>query len=141
MTREQLSASIQIITTPATLIVFFILLSDNFGKPVSDYEFAWPVIWSIVFGIVAAIVVSILLSIFFAKDLQKSVKDERDVRIHRLGEYFSQGFYVLGGLTALALAAFRFEYFWIGLAIFLAFNLANFVASIAKLLMYRFGTV
>jgi hypothetical protein len=139
MNKEKISSLVQLGSTPVTLLAFLIFISPNFGTDIESYDFGWPILWSILIGLGTSITLSIVLSAIFQKDLKDEIKDERDIKIHRNGEYYTQGFYIAGGLSALLLAIFEFEYFWIALAVFVFFNLANFSASIAKLLMYRFG--
>jgi hypothetical protein len=139
MTKEQLSATVQIISTPISLIVFAILISENFGKPVSEYVFGWPILWATVAGILTAIISSTLIAGIKHVDFKNQIKDERDKRINSLSEYYTMGFYVFGGLIAMLFAIYELDYFWIALVLFLSFASASLVASIAKLFMYRFG--
>ena len=139
MNKDQLSSSVQLISIPISVAVFFYLMWGEFSKPVSEYEFVWPILWAIVSSVITVIIASIVLSIIFAEQLKSSVKDERDKRIHSLGEYYTMGFYVLGGVLALAFAMLQLDYFWIALAVFISGALANLTGSLAKLFMYRFG--
>lgn len=139
MTKEKISSLIQLGSTPITLLAFLFFISPNFGLKIEQYEFGWAILWSLAIGLATSIMLSIVLSAIFSGDIKNEIKDERDVKIHRNGEYYTQGFYIAGGLAALLFAIFKFEHFWIALAVFVFFNLANFSASIAKLLMYRFG--
>lgn len=139
MTKEQLSAVVQVFTTPISLIVFAILISDNFGKPISEYEFGWPILWASLAGIVGAVFFSTLIAGIKKMDFKNQIKDERDKRINSLGEFYTMGFYVFGGLAAMIFAVFEFDYFWIALVLFLSFAMASLVASMVKLFMYRFG--
>ncbi len=139
MNKEKIASLVQLGSTPVTLLAFLIFISPNFGLEIDNYEFGWPILWSILIGLATSITLSIVLSAIFRQDLKYEIKDERDIKIHRNGEYYTQGFYIAGGLSALLLAIFSFDYFWIALSVFTFFNLANFAASTAKLLMYRFG--
>lgn len=139
MNQAKLSSLVQLGSTPITLIAFLILISPNFGLQISEYQFAWPVLWSVLIGIVSAIALSIILSAFFGRELENAVNDERDDHINKKGDYYTQGFYIGGGVLALVLAVLEQEHFWIALAIFVSFNLASLSASVAKLIMYRFG--
>ena len=55
------------------------------------------------------------------------------------GETVGQAFVVIGGVSAMLLALFEFEYFWIANVIYLCFVLSAILSAIAKLVAYRSG--
>lgn len=140
MNKNQREASVQLIAIPISVVVFFILMWGEFSKPVSEYEFVWPILWAIVASVIASILVTIGFAMIFPNRVENSIKDERDRRIHSLGKDYTMGFYVLGSLLALVFAMLQLDYYWIALAVVITSTLAAVAQSIVKLLMYRFGT-
>lgn len=139
MNQEKLSSLVQLAGAPVTLLVFLFLISPNFGLPLSQFEYGWPIFWSVISGIVTGIAVAILISIIFRDDLKRTIKDERDIKIQRYGDLFAHQFYIAGGVAALILAIFEIEHVLIAIVIFITFTLGSLVASSAKLVMYRYG--
>lgn len=139
MNKHQITFTAQVISAPVSILVFFILLTPEFSKAVAEIEFMWPLIWAVICGVATNVFATAVLAARF--NLRSSLKltDERDIKIHRLGEFYTQGFYIIGGVLALVLSVIQADYFWIGLSVFLSFALASAVASFAKLIMYRFG--
>ena len=84
-----------------------------------------------------SIVASIVLHIFFAPRLFK--KDQRDREIGRFGDAMGQAFVVIGALSAMVLALFDLDGFWIENVIYLCFVLSAILSSIAKIVAYRSG--
>ena len=139
MNRHQISFWAQVLSAPISIGVYFWLLSSEFAKPVSEYDLIGPLAWAIVAGVSISVIASTVLAGRFSGEARLKITDERDTKIHRLGEFYTQGFYVIGGVVALGLAAFRFDHFYIATALFIFFALASAVGSGAKLIMYRFG--
>ena len=139
MNKHQITFTAQVISAPVSILVFFILLMPEFSKAVAEIEFMWPLIWAVVTGVITNVVVTTFLAMRFNLGSSLKLTDERDIKIHRLGEFYTQGFYIIGGVLALLLSVIEAEYFWIGLSVFLSFALSSAVASFAKLIMYRLG--
>jgi len=139
MNKHQITFTAQVISAPVSILIFFILLMPEYSKTVADIEFMWPLIWAVVSGVATNIFVTAILAARFKLRSSLKLTDERDIKIHRLGEFYTQGFYIIGGVLALVLSIIQADYFWIGLSVFLSFALASAVASFAKLIMYRFG--
>ena len=139
MNKHQISFWAQVLSAPVSIAVYFALVSSEFSKPMAQYDLVAPLAWAIGAGVGVSVIASTLLSAAFSKGLKLKITDERDTKIHRLGEFYTQGFYVIGGVVALGLAAFRFDHFYIATSLLIFFSLASAVGSAAKLIMYRFG--
>ena len=50
-----------------------------------------------------------------------------------------QAFVVIGGVGAMVLALFEFDYFWIANVVYLCFVLSAILSAIAKIVAYRSG--
>lgn len=107
------------------------------GGDVSRIAYVRPMLTAIALGVVTAIVLSIVTAVVSPQEPE--IKDERDVEIHRRGEY--AGFYVMSiaTLVPLVLTMAEAEHFWIAHAIYLAFVLASLASAAVKLSAYRRG--
>ena len=133
MSSEEKTVWIRGVVAVAAYAVYLSLVIPLLGAtPLSDVPYVAPLLWSIV----GAIVASIVLHIFFVKTEKK---DQRDREIYRFGETVGQAFVVIGGVSAMLLALFEFEYFWIANVIYLCFVLSAILSAIAKLVAYRSG--
>jgi len=139
MNKHQITFTAQVVSAPVSILVFFILLIPEYSKAVADIEFLWPLVWAVITGVATNFVLTAVLALRYKLRDSTKLTDERDIQIHRLGEFYTQGFYIIGGVMALGLSVIQADYFWIGLSVFLSFSLASAVASFAKLIMYRFG--
>lgn len=111
------------------------VLSRRGDGPLTDVPYVWPLIGTIVGAIIASIVLEILAAASAGKDGTK--KDQRDREIARVGDRIGQSFVVIGGLSALVMAMFELDYFWIANAVYLAFVLSALLGSVAKIMAYR----
>jgi membrane protein CcdC involved in cytochrome C biogenesis len=133
MSSEEKTVWIRGVVAVVAYAVYLIIIIPLLGAtPLSDVPYVAPFLWSIV----GAIVASIVLHIFFVKTEKK---DQRDREIYRFGETVGQAFVVIGGVSAMLLALFEFEYFWIANVIYLCFVLSAILSAIAKLVAYRSG--
>lgn len=114
-----------------------IVLSQLGSTPLTEIDYAGPLLWSIGASIVAAIVLRIVVEIVSPSDKQRA--DSRDKEITRRGELIGMGGLVAGALGGMALALVQAEYFWIANAIYLGFVLSALTASVAKIVLYRRG--
>jgi hypothetical protein len=118
------------------------------GGPVGSVDYKWWLIGAVGVTIVANIVGAILMAIGTAiraeitgegsvKDIDR--EDERDKGIDRRGELM--GYYVtsVGVVTAIALAMWRQDQFWIANALYVFALIGSVVASAAKIVLYRRG--
>jgi hypothetical protein len=113
--------------------VYLIIVIPLLGAtPLGDVPYVGPFLWTILGAIVASIVLHILF-------VRPEKKDQRDREIYRFGETVGQAFVVIGGVSAMLLALFEFEYFWIANVIYLCFVLSAILSAIAKLVAYRSG--
>lgn len=114
-----------------------IVLSQLGSTPLTEIDYAGPLLWSIGASIVAAIVLRIVVEIVSPSDKQRA--DSRDKEITRRGELIGMWGLVAGALGGMALALVQAEYFWIANAIYLGFVLSALTASVAKIVLYRRG--
>ena len=121
-----------VVAVVAYAVYLIIVIPMLGGAPLADVPYVAPFLWTIV----GAIVASIVLHIFFVRPEKK---DQRDREIYRFGETVGQAFVVIGGVSAMLLALFEFEYFWIANVISLCFVLSAILSAIAKLVAYRSG--
>ena len=94
-------------------------------------------LWTVVGSIVSNVVLKILTSIISDRDGHK--KDLRDREIDRFSAFIGQAFIVIGGVSALYMAMYKVDYFWIANVLYLGFVLFAVLSSIAKIMMYRGG--
>jgi hypothetical protein len=107
------------------------------GASVDEVDYVPAVLWTIGGAIVAAIVGRILVEVVSPSGSTRG--DVRDKEIDRLGERVGNSFVVVGGVSALVLALFEAEWFWIANVLYLGFVLAGILASVTKLVAYRKG--
>ena len=133
MSSEEKTVWIRGIVAIVAYAVYLIIVIPQLGAtPLADVPYVAPFLWSIAGGIVASIVLHILF-------VRPEKKDQRDREIYRFGETVGQAFVVIGGVGAMLLALFEFEFFWIANVIYLCFILAAILSAIAKLVAYRSG--
>lgn len=138
MSVEERNAWVMLVVAPVGYAVYLSwVLREAAGGALEGVEYRPAMLWTIGGAIVAAIVVNIVFGMFFAPG--KTLKDQRDRDIYRLGEYTGQSFVVIGGLVGLILAMLRVDPFWIANAIYLCFVLSALLGSLAKIGLYRFG--
>ena len=114
-----------------------IVLSRLASTPLTEIDYAAPLLWSIGASIVAAIILRIVVEIVSPSDKQRA--DSRDKEINRRGELIGMGGLVAGAVGGLLLALVQSDYFWIANAIYLGFVLSAIIGSIAKIVLYRRG--
>jgi MFS family permease len=114
-----------------------IVLSQLGSTPLTEIDYAGPLLWSIGASIVSAIVLRIIVEIFSPSEKQRA--DSRDKEINRRGELIGMGGLVAGALGGMLLAIVQAEHFWIANVIYLGFVLSAITASIAKIVLYRRG--
>jgi hypothetical protein len=107
------------------------------GEQSAEIDYAPFMLWTIGGAVVTGVAANITLAITAPREARQS--DQRDREIARLGEHVGQAFIVLGGISALALAILRADYFWVANAVYLGFVLSAVVGSIARLVAYRRG--
>ena len=133
MSSEEKTVWIRGIVAVVAYAVYLIIVIPQLGAtPLADVPYVAPFLWSIAGGIVASIVLHILF-------VRPEKKDQRDREIYRFGETVGQAFVVIGAVSAMLLALFEFEYFWIANVIYLCFVLSAILSAIAKLVAYRSG--
>lgn len=121
-----------------TYSVYVAIILERAGSvPLTEVDFAWPMIWTILGSIVASIVIAILLGILFPRHIEKP--DVRDKQIGRFGDHVGQGFVVAGALAAMLMAIVDWDRFWIANVIYLGFVLSAVLSSVAKIVAYRRG--
>jgi hypothetical protein len=114
-----------------------IVLSQLGSTPITEIDYAAPLLWSIGASIVASIILRIIVEILSPSGKQRA--DSRDKEINRRGELIGMWGLVAGALVALVLALTQGAYFWIANAIYLGFVLSAITASVAKIVLYRRG--
>lgn len=138
MAKEEKTAWIMLLVTIGAYAIYLELLFSRVGNgSLVETPYRDLMLWTIVGSIAANIVLSILVSIVSHRDGHK--KDQRDREIYRFAEYAGQAFIVIGGVSALLMATYKFDYFWIANVIYLGFVLSAILSSIAKIMMYRRG--
>ena len=138
MAKEEKTAWIMLLVTIGAYAIYLELLFSRAGNgSLSETPYRDLMLWTIVGSIAANIVLSILASVVSHRDGHK--KDQRDREIYRFAEYAGQTFIVIGGVSVLLMAIYKFDYFWIANVIYLGFVLSAIVSSIAKIMMYRRG--
>ncbi|MDI2099282.1 hypothetical protein [Ruicaihuangia caeni] len=135
---EERSAWIMLVLAAVGYPVYLALLLGGLeGRPLTEAEFAWPMLWTIGGSILASFVLHALFRVF--TDLDNNTRDERDRQISRWADHTGQAFVVAGALAGLVLAMLRLDVFWIANAIYLGFFLSAVLGSIAKIIAYRRG--
>jgi hypothetical protein len=120
-----------------SVYLFLVLPQLLAGTPVGEIDWVTPMLWTIGGAIVAGIIGRILVEIVSPSDSTKG--DIRDKEIDRLGERVGNSFVVIGGVSALVLAMFDVDAFWIANVIYLCFVLAAILSGVTKLIAYRRG--
>ncbi len=125
----------------ATVVSFAVYLAVILGRarsiPLAEVPYVAPMLWCIGGTIVASILGHVAVAIACPGDCDK--KDQRDLEIHRFGEYIGQSFGALGSVAALVLSMAEVAHFWIANAVYLVCVLATLLGSAAKLVAYRRG--
>ncbi|MCP2247235.1 hypothetical protein [Lentzea aerocolonigenes] len=117
--------------------VYVLVVLNGADGPLVDAPYVGALLWTIGGGIVAGIVSGIWFGIAARNDgLQV---DERDREIGRFGDHIGQSFIVIGGVSAMALAAAEAAHFWIANVLYLSFVLSAVLGSLAKIAAYRKG--
>lgn len=129
-----------VVATTAYVTYLTLILGGGATLPLAPADYGWHVLWSILGAIVVAVVAEIGLAMLDGVRGDKAGRrDERDRRIHQLGEYTGQAFVVIGALAAMILAILEVEGFWIANAVYLAFVLSAVLGSLTKIAFYRGG--
>jgi hypothetical protein len=105
--------------------------------PVAEVSYASAMLWAVGVSIGASILLSVLVSIGGAEGANR--RDQRDLEIHRFGEYIGQSFVVIGGVAALGMALAGMDHFWIANVIYAGFTLSAILGCAAKIAAYRWG--
>jgi len=135
---EERNAWVMLVVAPVGYAVYLSwVLREAAGGALEAVEYRPAMLWSIGGAIVAGIVLGIVFGMFVRPG--KTLKDQRDRDIYRLGEYTGQSFVVIGALAGMILAMLRVDTFWIANAIYLCFVLSALLGSLAKIGLYRFG--
>jgi MFS family permease len=138
MTYEEKGVWVYIVVVLGTYGTYTgIVLSQLAGTPITEIDYAAPLLWSIGASIVAAIILRIVVEIVSPSDKQRA--DSRDKEINRRGELIGMGGLVAGALGGMLLALVQAEHFWIANAIYLGFVLSAIIGSVAKIVLYRRG--
>ncbi|KQS98492.1 hypothetical protein [Cellulomonas sp. Leaf395] len=112
-----------------------VVLSRARDVPLTEVDYAAPLLWSIGGAIVAGIVGSIGVGLANRRD--GHLTDQRDKEINRLGERTGNSFVVIGSLAAMVLALLEADWFWIANVVYLCFVLSAILGSVTKLVAYR----
>jgi len=113
-----------------------VVLSRADGGPLTHVAYAGPLAVSVAAAVLAGIVAGIVLG---ATSPDRSVRDEREREIERLGAHVGQAFLVLGGVAGLVLALLEADRFWIANALYLGFVLSAVLSAVARLVAFRRG--
>lgn len=135
---ERSSWVMAVVATVAYVIYLSLVLNGGTTLPLAPSVYGWPVLGTILGAIVVAVLAEIGLAIADGvRGGKTGRRDERDRRIHQLGEYTGQAFVVVGALAAMILAILEVDSFWIANAVYLAFVLSAVLGSITKIALYR----
>jgi hypothetical protein len=128
-----------VVVVPA--IYFAVVLGQLGRTPVKDIDFQAPLLAAIAVGVGLGVVTQILLRIGgrITSPTRGPEIDQRDRDINRLGEYVGGVVLAIGMVAPFGLALLRAESFWIANAMYVAFSVAAFAASVVKLVLYRHG--
>lgn len=138
MAFEEKRAWIMAAVSVTAFVVYAAVVVSGAGEaPLSSAPYAAALLWSVGAAIVGAIVLNIAADISGPREGRTT--DQRDVEIHRLGQYVGQSFLVLGGVVALLLALAEQDHFWIANVLYLAFVLSAVLGSVARIVAYRRG--
>jgi hypothetical protein len=106
------------------------------GVDVAEIPYRAAMLMTVVTVVVLAIAATIAVTIAARGD---DASDERDSEIERHGDWLGGIVLYVGVLGALALAMFEAAHFWIANALLLSLVLAEIVAGVRKLTLYRRG--
>lgn len=138
MSFNEKSTWIIAITTVGAYVAYVILILGRAEHtPLTEVPYTSTLLWTISAMVVVAIVAHIGAAIASPKDADK--EDQRDREIDRIGEYTGHWFVVIGAVTALGMAMFELNHFWIANVIYLALVLSTLLASATKIVAYRRG--
>lgn len=138
MAHEEKRAWIMVVVSAVGFAFYVVtVLTRADGRSLTEVPYVWPLIWTIVGAIVVAIVLEIVVSMAAGRDGTKT--DQRDREITRFGDTVGQSFVVIGALSALLMAMFEFDYFWIANAVYVCFVLSAVLGSLARISAYRKG--
>lgn len=138
MTYEQKGTAVYLLVVIVTYGIYLALVAGQLATtPITEIDYAAPLLWTIGASIVSAIVLRIIVEIVRPSELQRDDIRDRDIRHEaaRLG-YWPL---VAGGIAALLLAILRLDPFWIANVIYLAFVGQAVLTSIIALSFYRRG--
>jgi hypothetical protein len=113
-----------------------VVLARADGGPLPGVAYAGPMLATIGAAVLAGIVAGIALG---ATSPDRSVRDEREREIERMGERVGQAFLVLGGVGGLALTLLGADRFWIANTLYLGFVLSAVLSAAARLVAFRRG--
>lgn len=119
--------------------VAYVLTAVGRGIPVSDIDFAFPLL-----GCIFAVVVHVWLmraSLLRASDDRGVERDERDLEIARRGDQVRHQALLLACAIVLSLALSRAEPFWIAGALFGGVALSLVAGAAAQISGYRNGVI
>lgn len=136
MTHQEKRAWILLVVSIAAYATYAaVILNRAGGQPLPRVSYAAVLLWTIGASILASIVLEIGLGI--VNPHASRLKDERDRRIGRLGDYAGQSFVVIGAAAAMLMAMAGWDRFWIANVIYLCFTLSAILGSAAKIIVYR----
>lgn len=113
-----------------------VVLTRADGGALTDVAYAGPMLATVGAAVAAGILAGIVLG---ALSPDRTVRDEREREIERLGEHVGQAFLVLGGVGALLLALREADHFWIANTLYLGFVLSAVLSAAARLVAFRRG--
>lgn len=136
MTPQQVGVWVFLVASVGAYLWYLaVVLPQLAANDPSTINWVNPALWAIGASVAVGLLCGIIVGIVTRGD----VRDVRDREIDRLGERVGSSFGVLGASTAFVLTFWRVEWFWIGNVIYLGFLIAGVVASITKLIAYRYG--
>ena len=135
--KEKSTWIIGLTTAGAYVVYVALVLGSTDDTLLTEVAYMFPLLWTISAMVVVAIVAHIVAAVASPKDADK--EDQRDQEIDRLGEYKGQWFVTVGAVTALGMAAFELDHFWIANVIYLALVLSTLLAAATKIVAYRRG--
>lgn len=141
MASEERSSWVMVVVAVTAYATYLsLILGGGAALPIAPADYGWQLLWTILGAIVVAVLAEIGLAIVDGvRGDRTGRRDERDRRIHQLGEYTGQAFVVIGALAAMILAILEVDAFWIANAVYLAFVLSAVLGSITKIALYRGG--
>ena len=136
MTHQEKRAWILLVVSIAAYATYAaVILSRAGGQPLPQVSYTAVLLWTVGASILASIVLEIGLGIVNPR--ASRLKDERDRRIGRLGDYTGQSFVIVGAVAAMLMAMAGWDRFWIANVIYLCFTLSAILGSVAKIIVYR----